>query len=108
VPDLTGVIELKAALEHWCARLVDGTVKCWGHNARGQLGFPRDVNDKEWPPRLVPGLTDVAELALDNGHTCVRRGNGDILCFGSNELGELGAPTEEPWSARPVVVVFPP
>ena len=31
-------VEMAAAYRYSCARLIDGSVKCWGYNGRGQLG----------------------------------------------------------------------
>jgi len=40
VPALSGlqVEELTAGLQHACARLSDGSLRCWGNNGKGQLG----------------------------------------------------------------------
>ena len=29
---------ISADYDHTCARLTDGTLRCWGHNGFGQLG----------------------------------------------------------------------
>jgi hypothetical protein len=34
----TSVAEISASGEHTCARLIDGSVRCWGANFRGELG----------------------------------------------------------------------
>src|SRR3712207_1676263 len=38
VEGLTGVSQVAAAGSHTCARMQDGSVRCWGRNGRGQLG----------------------------------------------------------------------
>jgi Regulator of chromosome condensation (RCC1) repeat len=54
VPNLKGVIELRAGNEHTCVRLDSGAVKCWGSNGRGQLGDGTTIHRAE--PNLVPTL----------------------------------------------------
>jgi alpha-tubulin suppressor-like RCC1 family protein len=54
VPNLKGVIELRAGDGHTCVRLDTGAVKCWGDNLRGQLGDGTSIDRGE--PTLVPGL----------------------------------------------------
>lgn len=38
ISGLTGVIDIAAGWNHTCAVLSDGTIRCWGANADGQLG----------------------------------------------------------------------
>ena len=37
VPGLRGVLEIAAGVAHTCARLTDGTARCWGYNISGML-----------------------------------------------------------------------
>lgn len=37
-PPLAGVQAMAASFQHSCARLADGSVRCWGSNLAGQLG----------------------------------------------------------------------
>ena len=74
---------------HTCARLADGTVKCWGRNDHGQLGqgdtvsrgFDVGTMGDDLPPvDLGTGRTAIA-IAVGIGHTlCApRRPHGEVL-----------------------------
>ena len=47
---------ITAGEDHTCARLDDGTVRCWGRAANGRLGLcsPRNVGDNEAPGSVGP------------------------------------------------------
>jgi hypothetical protein len=74
-----------------CARLDDGTVRCWGSGANGRLGYgtEADVTNPATAPAVALGgpATDV-----DTGdrHTCARLGDGSLRCWGLNQNGQLG------------------
>lgn len=76
-----------------CARLADGTVTCWGYDTFGVLDQAATWEARD--PAPVPGLTDVAEVALGGGHTCVLRLDGTVSCWGRNQNGQLGDGTTE-------------
>jgi len=99
VKGLAEVAGLVASVDHACARLADGTVKCWGNNAYGQLGDGTTTMRRS--PVGVKGLTDVVELATGTGHTCARVKSGAIKCWGWNKYGQLGDGTTTD-SATPV------
>lgn len=80
---------------HTCALMVDGTVRCWGRNAQGQLGLGNTsyVGDDELPSAVGPvdvGGT-VVQLEAGFGHTCARLDTGEVRCWGFAALGELGS-----------------
>ena len=101
VPALAGdvdvggeVLGLVAGGFHTCARLVGGTVRCWGEGGFGALGYGNtaSVGDDEtpaWTGDVQVGGT-VAELAAGLAHTCARLDDGSVRCWGDNELGQLG------------------
>ncbi len=92
VPSLAGVMELDAGGDsfggHTCARLGDGTIRCWGSNLAGQLGDGTFVNRSS--PTVVPGLSDVVDLSLGSDHSCARLVDGTVRCWGENLSGQLG------------------
>ena len=92
------ITQLVAAVGRTCALLSDGTVKCWGDNSQGELGYGnRDtIGDDELPSSVgpvsvttAPGVTAVG-LAAGGSHTCVLLSNGTVTCWGRGGNGELG------------------
>jgi len=75
--------------DHYCAVVVSGSVKCWGHNYDGQLGLGY-TSDQVSSPTVVPGLTDVASLVAGGSHTCAVLVSGSVKCWGDNYQGQLG------------------
>ncbi|MBX7083308.1 MAG: RCC1 repeat-containing protein, partial [Nannocystaceae bacterium] len=74
--------------DHTCALGTDGTVKCWGDNAEGQLGNGNMIDQST--PTLVAGLSRVTSLAANGMHTCAVIDDGTVKCWGRNLAGELG------------------
>jgi eukaryotic-like serine/threonine-protein kinase len=74
---------------HTCAATSSGTVACWGSNLFGQLGRPAD-SDAVAAPSTVRGLSGVVEVGAGEAFTCARRSAGDVLCWGRNDVGQLG------------------
>jgi alpha-tubulin suppressor-like RCC1 family protein len=81
-----------------CAVLDDGTVKCWGLNASGQLGqgdmsdrgaLPSDMGDNLLPIRLGTGRT-VKRIVSGVSHKCAILDDGTTKCWGANDSGQLG------------------
>jgi uncharacterized repeat protein (TIGR01451 family) len=83
---------------HTCALLDNGTVKCWGHNATGQLG-QGDTDDRgDEPDEMGANLPAVAlgtgrtatAITAGAAHTCALLDNGTVKCWGGNGTGQLG------------------
>lgn len=80
------VVGLTSGGAHSCARLSDGSVRCWGDNTHGQSG-------DGFAPQLTPrdlGLSDVVEVVAGADHTCARTKPGAVLCWGRNHRGQIG------------------
>jgi alpha-tubulin suppressor-like RCC1 family protein len=88
-------VQVSAGCQHSCALLDDGTVRCWGFGAHGQLGYgdDDDVGDDELPdakPALDFGLR-VVRVEAGCYHTCALLEDGTVRCWGHNTHAELGA-----------------
>lgn len=99
--------ELALGFNHTCARMPDGTVRCWGDNGSGQVGdgIPFDGSRPDvLEPQRVPGVDDAIAIAAGVSHTCIVHVSGAVSCWGSNFFGQLGDGTETR-SSKPVKVV---
>lgn len=84
--------ELAVGRLHSCARIDDGSVRCWGYSDLGQLGNGAALANVAFPtPVEVIGL-DAPIVAVDTffDHTCVLTDAGAAWCWGSNDHGQLG------------------
>jgi alpha-tubulin suppressor-like RCC1 family protein len=84
--------------QHACARLDNGTVKCWGFNASGKLGYG-DVADRgDAAGEMGNALAAVSlgsgkvvtSLAVGSNHNCAAFTDGTLKCWGAGNGGELG------------------
>ena len=71
---LAGIVQLASGRSEVCALDGAGTVWCWGHNNRGQLGDGSTVD----------------RVLAHYAHACARTTSGRMLCWGRNTEGELG------------------
>lgn len=121
-----------------CALQRDGTVLCWGHggddlrevgsgsaiqlvatdddacvlrpDGKASCFDPDDPRTTEqrapWP---APELSDAIELVAGQGHVCALERGGDVVCWGHNGYGQLGAlPVEVNLEPRDVSLVGTP
>lgn len=91
----SGVREVFAGFAGYCALLTSGALKCWGYNARGQLGagwLGDGTVDGAVVPEQVVGLTSgVTDVSRGVETTCAIVGRlRTVKCWGSNEFGQLG------------------
>lgn len=92
------VTALAAGDSHTCARLDDGSVKCWGANESGQLGQGDTTNRGSGPGEMGAALAPVdlgtglkaTAIAAGASHTCARLDDGSVKCWGANANGQLG------------------
>ena len=81
------------------------TVYCWGNNHRGQAGSSVGT-DPVTTPMAINGGFSFVEVATGWYHTCGVTTEEQLLCWGNNDLGQLGwgAPDQQ-WNHTPAPVV---
>ena len=94
VVTVTTVVPRKG--EHTC--MADSwALRCWGDNARGQLGNGTTTSSTTPVPVSLGQVTlGPASSVSQEGfgdHTCLTDANGDAYCWGSNSAGQIGDST---------------
>jgi alpha-tubulin suppressor-like RCC1 family protein len=99
----SGVIAVTVGDFHACALLDYGGVKCWGNNARGQLGD--GLGSDRATPGDVVGLTEgVLAISAGSAHACALLSTGAVHCWGANDQGQIGHGTVGGDEPTPVAV----
>lgn len=77
---------LYAGYQHTCA-VQTGQLRCWGDNARGQIGDGTIVDRPL--PTIVSALSGTTLVATGSDHTCAYASAG-LHCWGENVAGQVG------------------
>jgi alpha-tubulin suppressor-like RCC1 family protein len=111
------VTALAAGGDHLCALLDDRTVRCWGQNISGELGFGgvdagRVVPAQTPKPTPVAGLGNVTQIAAGGygsgaGTTCAATSDAGVRCWGSNGNGALGIGLPDDGGPSPAMSIAP-
>jgi hypothetical protein len=88
---------------HTCAVIADGTIRCWGSDARGQLG-DGPSSAPFATATTVSGIGDATAVAAGAVHTCALRRDGGVKCWGDDYYGELGDGNFNVGTSSPVAV----
>lgn len=95
---VNAIRRIVAGDNHTCVLTSQNTVRCWGDNAFGQLGYGNTTDVGDVPARLpstagdvpLPPLDPVLEIAAGYNHTCALLQSGLVVCWGLNNFGQLG------------------
>ncbi len=106
-----GVIGLSASFRHSHAWKADGTVVAWGLSSHGELGLDAADGVVQYVPKQVKGLAGVVSVGNGAQHGCALQQDGQVLCWGTDNSGNLGSPPKEscfsgPCNKTPVPVQF--
>jgi alpha-tubulin suppressor-like RCC1 family protein len=85
----SGVAGVAAGQQQSCAVTTAGGLRCWGANGNGELGDGTTTSRST--PVQVNGLeSQVTAFAVGRWHACAVITDGDVLCWGRNEFGQVG------------------
>ncbi len=112
-------VAIAAGRRHACALTVNNTVRCWGLNGSGQLGYGHinTIGDNETPN--VSGDVNIGGgkatgLALGFAHTCALADTDKVRCWGQGTNGVVGqanvltiGDNEQPGSIAPIDIGGP-
>ena len=101
-------VQLVAGERHFCARMSDGTVRCWGDNTRGSLGIDDpgvsgpstdagDAASNAWTAPVVTDLEGATQISAGGTTSCALAGDAAVRCWGGNDLAQLGLSTDGPF-----------
>ena len=89
--------EVSAGLDHTCVILDNNTLKCFGRNDRGQLGYDSTTTLGDSAGEMAALATvnlgvGRTAVSISNGYsfTCALLDNGLVKCWGRNQSGQLG------------------
>ena len=84
-------VSVSTGLNHTCAVLSDGSLKCWGANGNGGLGDGNVGGNQLRPVKVALNEGDRAEQ-VDSGslHSCATLVDNTVKCWGYNGWGQLG------------------
>ena len=85
------VTDISAGLYHTCAILSDNTVKCWGSNTYGQLGYDNTTQLTSPTSSTVNiGVGTPKKIYAAGFKTCLVFSDDRVKCWGRNARGDLG------------------
>ena len=96
-----GYVEsIQARNHHTCAVYDNGSLYCWGRNNYGQLGLGYTSNEELTPKYVNVGAGKTIAMMESSGsgnqassvssQTCVVLNDGQLMCWGDNQDGQLG------------------
>ena len=111
VPGIEGATALAVSMDHACAVVAGGEVRCWGFNTWGHLGLPRENPDTTDPFHAMPvhieGLAPARDVAVGWLHSCAVLTDGRVACWGDDGLTEMPVPVAPgglgTYTATPVI-----
>jgi alpha-tubulin suppressor-like RCC1 family protein len=100
------VVQISAGVEHTCALLDNGAVRCWGHGAYGRLGYGDEISRSKANSGdvNVSAKNRVVQVSAGGAHTCALLDNGRVRCWGLDDVGQLGYGKSDYVGERKVLV----
>jgi alpha-tubulin suppressor-like RCC1 family protein len=74
-----------------CGRTTEGRLRCWGDDRYGQLGDGTTSGGHMIRPVQNDLVTDWLDVVAGDFHTCARRADQSLWCWGRNDHGQLAS-----------------
>lgn len=86
------IMQLATGASHSCALLRGGALRCWGSERALGYASAENIGDNEHPYEAgdVPTGGPLKQVAAGYGFTCALYEAGNVRCWGSNFMGQLG------------------
>lgn len=88
-----------------CLLTATGGVKCWGSNRFRELGVPELYEASHSEPVTVDLGEAATKVSAGKDHACAVLTSGRVLCWGQNELGQIGLGRVSDWEPPNLVNV---
>ncbi|HTR50050.1 MAG TPA: hypothetical protein VMJ10_05030 [Kofleriaceae bacterium] len=95
---------ISAGGTHACGLLTDGHLRCWGSNTYGELGLEQ-VGSSGTPAASGDPTMTWTSVATGAQHTCATSAAGELWCWGSNSVGQIGIAMTSQYNPEPHTVV---
>ncbi len=89
----TGVRQVAVGGGFACLVTQAGAARCWGDNARGQLG-DGTTTDRTSPTQVIGLESGVRAVAVGGEESCAILQTGGLTCWGDNRKGQVGDGTQ--------------
>jgi large repetitive protein len=89
VPGITDAVQAFTGNLHSCAVTSTGVIECWGSSYYGQLGDGTSGSGSANPVLVTNIGSAVTSASGGSNHSCARTAAGAVLCWGSNQSGQL-------------------
>ncbi len=105
------LVQAAGQFDYSCAVDADGALSCWGANCFNQLGVDSLTEQCGTPPMpcstrpsAVRATTTFQTVGAAFSHSCALTTAGAVLCWGDNNVGQLGNGTSGDQSVTPSAV----
>ncbi|TVR00067.1 MAG: hypothetical protein EA398_11690 [Deltaproteobacteria bacterium] len=93
---------VRTAHTRTCGLREDGALWCWGEGHGGSRGDGSETFERETPSQVIAAEEDggapwtdwTGDIAIGDNHTCARRSDGSLWCWGRGTDGQRGVGLE--------------